>query len=52
MDYDSDDGNKKRTLPICFSSDQLAMLEEFAKKMGMTSHSQAVEYLAAQNNHH
>jgi hypothetical protein len=51
MDFGNDDGNRKRTLPICFNSDQLALLEEFAKKKGMTSHSQAVEYLATQNNH-
>jgi hypothetical protein len=51
MDCDTDDGNRKRTLPICFNPDPLALLEEFAKKKGMTSHSQAVEYLATQNNH-
>ena len=44
-------GKKKKTLPICFSLDQIALLEEYAKKKGMTSCSQAVEYLARQNTH-
>jgi hypothetical protein len=44
------DRDEKRTLPICFSLDQIAFLEEFAKKKGMTSCSQAVEYLANHSN--
>jgi hypothetical protein len=52
MDYDNDDGDRKRTLPICFNSEQLALLEEYAKKKGMTSYSQAVEFVATQSNHH
>jgi|RhiMetdeSRZDD1v2_1073273.scaffolds.fasta_scaffold37202_8 hypothetical protein len=48
MSFDND-REEKRTLPICFSLEQIAFLEEFAKKKGMTSFSQAVEYLAKQN---
>jgi hypothetical protein len=51
MDYSNDEHDKKRALPICFNSEQLALLEEFAKKKGMTSNSQAVEYLANQKDH-
>jgi hypothetical protein len=50
MNYDSEEDDKRRTLPICFNSEQSALLEEFAKKRGMTSYSQAVEFVAAQNN--
>jgi hypothetical protein len=50
MSFDND-REEKRTLPICFSLEQIAFLEEFAKKKGMTTCSQAVEYLAKQNNH-
>jgi|GEM_PF-827069 hypothetical protein len=50
MSFDND-REEKRTLPICFSFEQIAFLEEFAKKKGMTSFSQAVEYLAKQNTH-
>jgi hypothetical protein len=46
------DREEKRTLPICFTLEQIAFLEEFAKKKRMTSCSQAVEYLANQNNQH
>ncbi|MGA8106560.1 MAG: hypothetical protein WB815_07880 [Nitrososphaeraceae archaeon] len=50
MNYDSEEDDK-RTLPICFVPEQLAFLKEFAKKKGMTSYSQAVEFVARQNNH-
>jgi hypothetical protein len=50
MSFD-DDRNEKRTLPICFDKKQIAFLEEFAKKKGMTSYSQAVEYMAKQNDY-
>jgi hypothetical protein len=49
MNCDNKEDGKKRTLPICFNSKQLALLEEFAKKKGMTSYNQAVEYIARQN---
>lgn len=50
MSFD-DDRDNKRTLPICFDLKQIVILEEFAKKKGMTSYSQAVEFLAKQDNH-
>jgi hypothetical protein len=36
----------KRTMPICFTPDQVRLLEDFAKKNGMLNLSQAVENLA------
>jgi len=51
MNCNNEEDDKRRTLPICFNSEQLALLEEFAKKKGMTSYSQAVEFAATQNNH-
>ena len=52
MNRATDEDDKSRTLPICFNAEQLALLEEFAKKKGMTSYSQAVEFVATQRNHH
>ncbi|MGA9296302.1 MAG: hypothetical protein WBV72_02735 [Nitrososphaeraceae archaeon] len=51
MNCDNDEGDKRRTLPVCFNSEQLALVEEYAKKKGMTSYSQAVEFVAKQSNH-
>ncbi|HLG37019.1 MAG TPA: hypothetical protein VI338_02705 [Nitrososphaera sp.] len=39
---------KERTMPVCFTPDQLKMIEEFAKKKGMLNASQAVEEIAKQ----
>jgi hypothetical protein len=50
MNSDSEEEYKRRNMPICFSPEQLGLLKEFAKK-GMTSYSQAVEFVATQNNH-
>jgi hypothetical protein len=36
---------QKRTMPICFTSDQLKLIEEFAKRKGMLNVSQAIEHL-------
>lgn len=36
---------EKRTMPICFTSDQLKMIEDYAKRKGMLNLSQAVEHL-------
>ena len=36
---------EKRTMPICFTSEQIKKIEEFAKKNGMVNASQAVEKL-------
>jgi hypothetical protein len=38
---------EKRTMPICFTSEQLKMIEEYAKRRGMLSISQAIEDLIA-----
>jgi hypothetical protein len=51
MNCNKEEDDKRRTLHICFISEQLALLEEYAKKKGMTSYSQAVESLATQNIH-
>jgi hypothetical protein len=51
MNCDNDEGDKRRTLPVCFNSEQLALVGEYARKKGMTSYSQAVEFVAKQNNH-
>ena len=36
---------KRRTMPVCFTSDQLKMIEEYAKRRGMLNLSQAIEDL-------
>jgi len=36
---------EKRTMPICFTSEQFKKIEEFAKKNRMLNPSQAVEKL-------
>jgi hypothetical protein len=33
----------KRTIPVCFKPEELKLIETFAKKMGMTNSSQAIE---------
>ncbi len=38
--------NEKRTMPVCFTPEQLKLVEEYAKKKGMLNASQAVEELA------
>jgi len=40
---------KKRTMPICFSTEDYKKIEEFAKKKGMLNSSQAVEKLLDKN---
>jgi hypothetical protein len=35
----------QRTIPICFSSDTLKILEEYAKTNGLLDYSQALEHL-------
>jgi len=39
------DMEEKRTMPICFTSDQLKLIEDYAKRKGMLNLSQAVEHL-------
>lgn len=36
---------EKRTMPVCFTPEQLKVVEEYAKKKGMLNASQAVEEL-------
>ncbi len=38
--------NEKRSIPVCFTPDQLKSLESYAKKKGMVDHSQAIEEIA------
>lgn len=38
--------NEKRSMPVCFTPEQLKLVEEYAKKKGMLNASQAVEELA------
>jgi hypothetical protein len=38
----------KRTMPICFTSDQLKMIEDYAKRKGMLNLSQAIEHLVTE----
>lgn len=35
----------KRTMPICFTPDQLKVVEDYAKRKGMLNASQAIEEL-------
>jgi hypothetical protein len=35
-----------RTMPVCFTPEQLKVVEEYAKKKGMLNASQALEELA------
>ena len=36
----------KRTMPVCFTPDQLKIVEDYAKRKGMLNASQAIEELA------
>jgi hypothetical protein len=36
---------EKRTMPICFTPDQVKFIEEYATKKGMLNMSQAIEEL-------
>ena len=36
---------KARTMPICFTPEQLKLVEEYAKRKGMLNVSQAIESL-------
>jgi hypothetical protein len=40
---------KRRTMPVCFNSDQLKLVEEYAKRKGMLNVSQAIEELDLEN---
>jgi hypothetical protein len=36
---------RRRTMPVCFRSDQLKLIEEYAKRRGMLNVTQAIEEL-------
>lgn len=38
--------NGERTMPVCFTPEQLKVVEEYAKRKGMLNASQAIEDLA------
>jgi hypothetical protein len=40
---------KEKTMPVCFTSDQLRLVEEYAKRKGMLNVSQAIEELDLEN---
>lgn len=40
-----DMSDNKRTMPICFTPDQLRIVEDYAKRKGMLNASQAIEEL-------
>ncbi|MBA2267975.1 MAG: hypothetical protein H0W19_06530 [Nitrosopumilus sp.] len=37
--------NERRSMPICFTTAQIKLLEEYAKKNGMITSSQAIEHV-------
>ena len=37
--------NQRRTMPVCFTTDQVKMLEKYVKENGMINFSQAVEQI-------
>ena len=40
----------KRTMPICLKPDELVIIEEYAKRNGLTNYSQAIEKVASKSN--
>jgi hypothetical protein len=51
MNSGIEEDDKRRNMPIRLNREQLDLLKEFAKKKGMTSYSQAIEFVAMQRNH-
>lgn len=41
---------EKRSMPICFTPDQIKVLEEYAKRKGMLNYSQAIEEIISDGN--
>ena len=37
--------NERRSMPICFTPEQIKLLEDYAKKKGMLNSSQAIEHV-------
>lgn len=44
------DNGSERTMPVCFTPEQLQLIEEYAKSRGMLNASQAIEELARGSN--
>jgi hypothetical protein len=42
---EEEEEEEKRTMPVCFTSEQLELIEEYAKRKGMLNASQAIEDL-------
>jgi hypothetical protein len=42
--------NSKREMYVCFSKEEIGMLEEFAKNKGMLNVSQALEFIVKERN--
>lgn len=41
--------NQRRTMPVCFTIEQVKLLEKYAKEKGMLNFSQAVEQIIMKN---
>ena len=37
--------NERRSMPVCFTPEQIKLLEEYAKNNGMLNSNQAVEHI-------
>lgn len=37
--------NERRSMPVCFTPEQIKLLEEYAKNHGMLNSSQAIEHI-------
>lgn len=44
------DNGRERTMPVCFTPEQLQLIEQYAKSKGMLNASQAIEELARGGN--
>ena len=37
----------KRSIPVCFTPNEIELIEKYAKQFGMTNYSQAIEKIAS-----
>lgn len=37
--------NERRSIPVCFTPEQIRLLEEYAKRNGLLNSSQAIEHI-------
>jgi hypothetical protein len=49
MRHQQQSDSDKRTMPVCFTPEQLHLVEEYARRKGMLNASQAIEELASSN---